>query len=382
MTAAGFDASRWRGEFAVTQRYAYLDHASLGPMPRRTIDVIARRLREQGEQGSLVHAELHEVAESCRASYADFIGARAEQVGYAANTSAGMSTLAAAIDWRAGDQVIVPAIDFPSAVLPWMTLGARGVEVLRVPCEDGRVLAGELLGACGPRTRLVCASWVQFSSGSVLEVAELGEACRRRGILLVLDGIQAVGVLPIDVAALPIDAMVTHSYKWMLGPQGVGWLYIADGLRDRLRLPAAGARSVTPRASYFDHRLEPLPGAARFETGILPFHLIAGVASSLELLRQAQAMGAHAHVAYLVAHLVEGLQRAGCHVMGGADRRRFQAGIVAFIPPSGQAGHCRQGLLEAGIVTAEREGCVRVAPHFYNTLDEIDALVARVREVG
>lgn len=372
------DPARWRTEFPVTQEMVYLDHASMGPLPARSLDAITARLAAQSRRGSLEHPLLHELAETTRAEFAACIGARADQVAYTPNTSGGLSLLAAGLPWREGDDVVVPAIDFPSAVLPWMTLRRHGVRVHRVPCDDGRVDAQQLLAACGPRTRLVCASWVQFSSGCVLDIAALGVACRRRGILLAVDGIQAVGALDVNVADLPIDALATHSYKWLLGPQGVGWLYLADSLRDRLDLAGAGPRSVVPREAYADFELDPLPGAARLETGILPFHLIAGAASSLALLRAAQAQGAAARVRALTAYLADGLLRRGFRLRGGPDRTAFGAGIVSFVPPDGDAARCRQHLLDAGIVTSAREGCVRVAPHFYNTEDELDALLARL----
>lgn len=378
---ASFDLARWRTEFPITQDLVYLDHASLGPMPARTVQAIAARLQAQSRRGSLEHAGLHELAETCRGEFADYIGARADQIAYTPNTSGGLSMLAAGLSWREGDEVVVPAIDFPSAVLPWMTLQRHGVRVLRVPCEDGRVDVQRLLQACTPRTRLVCASWVQFSSGCVLDLMALGTACRQRGILLAVDAIQAVGAIDVDVSALPVDALATHSYKWLLGPQGIGWLYLADTLRDRLQLSAAGPRSVRLGDSYFDHRLDPLPGAARLETGILPFHLIAGASASLRLLREAHAQGAAARVRRLNAHLSEGLLRAGCQLRGGPDRGAFDAGIVSFVPPRGTSAQCRQHLLDAGIVTSDREGCIRVSPHFYNTEDELDALLARVREL-
>ncbi|WP_144640868.1 aminotransferase class V-fold PLP-dependent enzyme [Bordetella genomosp. 13] len=377
-----FDVARWRAEFPVTQELVYLDHAAMGPLPARTLETITARLAAQSGRGSLEHPLLFDLAETTRAEFAAYIGARPDQIASMPNTSGGLSVLAAGLTWRAGDEVVVPDIDFPSAVLPWLTLQRHGVRVHRVPCEDGRVDAQALLAACTPRTRLVCASWVQFSSGCVLDIVALGEACRKRGILLAVDAIQAVGALDVNVADLPIDALATHSYKWLLGPHGVGWLYVADGLLEQLSQPAAGPRGVVPRDTYAEYALDPLPGVARFETGLLPFPLIAGAATSLKLLRAARAQGAAARLRGLTSHLAEGLLRLGYRLRGGADRTAFGAGIVVFVPPDGDAARCRQHLLDAGIVTSAREGGVRVAPHFYNTEDELDALLDRLKTLA
>jgi selenocysteine lyase/cysteine desulfurase len=373
------DVARWRQEFAVTERYAYFDHASVGPTPRGTVAAVTRSLEGQASRGSLEHPPLHQLADDTRNEYAAFIGAPPENVAHASNTSAAISLIARGLDWRAGDEVLVPEIDFPSAVLPWKMLERRGVAVRALPCADGRVDAGRLIDAISARTRVVCASWVQFSSGHRLDLARVGEACRSRGVFFVVDGAQGVGALRMDVSALHVDALVTHGYKWLLGPQGVGWLYMSEGLIAATELSAAGIRSMTPRDSYFDHAYAPRADAARFETGILNFHGIAGARASLGLLREVGIDAIEARVTALTAQLADKLLTAGCSVKGGADRAAFRSGVLAMRPPSGDAAACQGRLLAAGIVTSLREGWVRVSPHFYNTEDEIERLVSAAR---
>ncbi|MFC4274143.1 aminotransferase class V-fold PLP-dependent enzyme [Achromobacter aloeverae] len=379
--SAPLDGPAWRAHFPVTGDLAYLDHASLGPTPRLTAQAVADSLAEQGRRGSLAHPGLHDIADAARVEFAAYIGAPPAQVAHAANASAAVSLIAAGLPWKPGDEVVVPAIDFPSVVLPWMTLRERGVRVREVPCVDGRVEVEALVAACNAATRVMCVSWVQFSSGCRLDLARLGAACRQRDILLVVDGVQGVGALQLDVADLPIDALVVHAYKWMFSPQGVAWLYVGERLAQRLALSAAGPRSLTPRDSYFDHRYEPRAGAARYETGILGFHGIVGARASLALLRAAGPARVEAALRRHADHLARGLLEAGCHVQGGADRRDFQSGIVVFRHPRHDAAACRLALLRAGVVTAAREGHVRVSPHFYNTEAEIETLLRTLRDL-
>jgi cysteine desulfurase/selenocysteine lyase len=375
------DISRWRSEFAVTESYIYLDHAGVGPTPQRTLQALSDSFQRQARRGSLEHPWLHEQAEEARHDYAMFIGARADQIGHVGSTSAGISLVAAGLSWQAGDEVVVPAIDFPSAVLPWVMLEPRGVIIRRVPCEDGRVEIDRLLDACNARTRVMCVSWVQFSSGFKLDLQRLGEACRKRGIFLIVDAIQGVGALQINVAALPIDALVTHSYKWLVGPQGVGWLYVADTLSDHLGLSAAGLRTVGPRESYFDHRFDMNRTVARFETGILNFHGIVGARASLSLLRDVGTDAIENRIHELIARIFAGLQTLGYEVKGGADRAQFQSGILAFNHPRYDAVACREALLREGIVTSAREEYVRVAPHFYTSFADVDTFLTRLSEL-
>ena len=117
---------QWREEFGVTERFAYFDHASVGPTPRCAVQAVAQTLSGQSSLGSLNHPALHERAEDARRQYAKLIGARPEQLAYISSTSAGISLIARGLEWRGGDEVVVPAIDFPSAVLPWMILQREG----------------------------------------------------------------------------------------------------------------------------------------------------------------------------------------------------------------------------------------------------------------
>jgi cysteine desulfurase/selenocysteine lyase len=376
------DLTRWRREFAVTESHIYLDHAGVGPTPQRTLLALSDSFQRQARRGSLEHPWLHEQAEEARHDYATFIGARDDQIGHVGSTSAGISLIAAGLSWQTGDEVVVPAIDFPSAVLPWVMLEPRGVIIRRVPCEDGRVEIDRLLAACNARTRVMCVSWVQFSSGFKLDLHRLGEACRKRGIFLIVDGMQGVGALQINVAALPIDALVTHSYKWLVGPQGVGWLYVADTLSGHLALSAAGLRTVGPRDSYFDHRFDMNRAVARFETGILNFHGIVGARASLGLLREVGTDVIEHRIHQLVARIFSGLQKLGYEVKGGLDRSQFQSGILAFNHPRYEAVACRDVLLDAGIVTSAREEYVRIAPHFYTSDAEVDAFLDKLGKLA
>jgi len=370
--------AQWRDQLPVTRNLVYLDHASMGPLPRPTVTAMVASIEAQAERGSLEHARLHAEADAAKADYAALIGAQPAQIAHITNTASGMGIIAAGLDWRAGDEVVVLAMDFPSVVLPWMTLQPRGVTVRRVPDVEGQVSVDAILAACGPRTRVVCASWVQFSNGARLDLARLGQACRERGILFVVDGVQGVGVLQIDVAALPIDALVVHAYKWLLAPQGVGWLYVADTLAPRLTLPGAGPRSMKPGTSFLNLRFDPRPDAGRFETGLLNFHGIVAARASMGVLQSVGAGVIEARARALAARLAEGLVRLGCEVQGGATRAGFESAIVAFRHPRRDAVQCQENLLQAGIVTRAREGWVRVAPHFYNDADEVDALLARL----
>lgn len=371
----GVSPAEWRRQFAVTRDYSYLDHASLGPMPQAAVEAMQASIAAQATRGALAFPALQKTAEDVRARFAAFIGADADEIAITSSTAMGINVVAQGLRWRDGDSVVLPAVEFPANMYPWMHLATRGVEVRRISPREGRITADDVLAACSDRTRVVAISMVQFSTGFRADLETLGKACRTRGILLVIDGMQAVGAIQLDVHALPIDAMALQSYKWLLGPHGVGWLYVRRGLVGEIAPLAVGSRSVTPRESFLDHRFELRTTATRFETGVLNLHGLAGAGASLDLLGGVGIGIIEARALELADRLAAGLATRGCTIVGSRADARERSAIVVFRHPRVEAAACHRRLLEAGVVVSLREGAIRASPHFYNTEDDIDRLL-------
>jgi selenocysteine lyase/cysteine desulfurase len=222
---------------------------------------------------------------------------------------------------------------------------------------------------------VIAVSLVQFSTGFRVDVEALGEACRSRRILLVIDGMQAVGMLQVNVQELPIDAMALQSYKWLLGPHGVGWLYVRPALLDQIEPLAVGSRSVTPRHSYLDHHFELAHNAMRFETGVLNLHGIAGVGASLDLLHRVGIRAIETRVLSLADRLASSLHARGYTIVGSRSEQGERSAIVTFRHPRMDINACHRRLMEVGVVVSLREGAIRASPHFYNTEEDIDRLL-------
>jgi selenocysteine lyase/cysteine desulfurase len=187
---------------------------------------------------------------------------------------------------------------------------------------------------------------------------------------------QAIGWLDTDVHRLPIDAMALQSYKWLLGPHGVGWLYIRRSLVEQIEPLAVGSRSMTLRDSFLDHRFELSDTATRFETGVLNLHGIAGVGANLDLLDHIGIAAIEARVLSLTDRLAEGLAARGYEIAGARTNARQRSAIVVFRHPRIEPSTCHRRLVEASVVVSLREGAVRASPHFYNNEDDIDRLLA------
>lgn len=367
-------AAAYRQEFPVTSHHAYFNHAGIGPPSRTASERAARVVALQSEQGSLGSATWQGWRESARRRAAGLIGAAEGEICFLKNTPEGISTIASGLDWRHGDNVVVPACEFPANIFPWMNLESRGVELRLVPVPDGIVTPERLAAAIDGRTRLVALSWVQFLSGSRIDVAEVGDLCERRGTWLLVDGIQGIGVCPLDVRQAGIHFIATSSHKWLLAPMGAGWLYCRADLIDRIRMTDIGQSSVRPLDSYLDYRFELRPDARRFEGGVPAYTSIAGLDGALEVLERVGVPHVREQVEVLCTRLIEGLHAQGCSMLTPVDPAH-RAGIVTFRHPQRTAAAIQEMLAKRQIVVVEREGWIRVSPHFYNTLDEVEHLL-------
>jgi selenocysteine lyase/cysteine desulfurase len=365
-----------RREFPVTERYAYLNHAAIGPLPRRAAARMAALAETVAATGDRLWPQRNVEIERVRGLAARLLGAReTHEVAFVENTSTGLSMVAEGIDWRPGDNVVGAAVEFPSNVYPWMRLAERGVEYRQVPERDGRLDLDELEARIDSRTRAVALSWVEYASGFRSDLARLGAVCRERRALFVVDVIQGLGALPLDVERDKIDACAASAHKWLLGPEGIGVLYVSDRVIERLRPNRAGWRSMRNLLEWTDFDLTFAAGAKRFESGNLNAYGIAALGGSLEMLLEVGVEAIAHRVLALADRAAAGLAECGLAVVG-SRRPEEASAIVAAVHPRCSADELAARLEERGVIVATRAGRLRVSPHFYNMEEEIDCLLA------
>jgi cysteine desulfurase / selenocysteine lyase len=373
-----------RDRFPVTRRYRYFNHAGTAPLSLDAADALRAYAAEAEAHGAARWRQRERRAEEVRLSAAALMGAPASDVAFVKNTSEGLGFVANGLDWHEGDRVLVPDLEFPSTLYPWLPLRERGVHVdLVEPVGPARALPLELFAdeLAGRPTRLVCVSWVQFGRGFRIDLAGLAELCRAHGALLCVDAIQGLGVLPCDLEAWGVDFAAADGHKWLLGPEGQGVLYVRSERRDLLRPLEPGWASVVHREEWDNLDLVWDPTARRFEGGTANFGGIHGLGASLDLLASAGVDAVWRHVDGLCDRLASGLAEAGTTVL--SDRTRDgRSGIVTFQPRDEEPEAAVERLKEVGFVCAARGGGVRVSPHGYNTADEIDALIEAVSRIS
>lgn len=374
-TSTTFDVDALRQEqFPVVDRYIYLNHAALGPLPRRTADAVAQLAADFRDRGVMAEAKWLPVVKRTRGLMAELLHVDPDEVAFTKNTSQGLSIVAQGVPWKAGDIIVTVKGEFPANVYPWLALERQGVRVRFVQPRNGRIHLGDLNAALDG-ARMLAISWVQYSNGFRVDLAALSELCRRRGVLLCLDAIQGTGALPIDLEATPVDFCAFGGHKWMLSPQGVGILYVNRRARDLLQPANVGWLGVAWRDyAAFDYDSPLMEGAPRYEEGTRSLVGIAGLEQSASLLLAAGPAATARRIFALTEHLAQRVQERGYRVLTPLEPEA-RSGILTISHAQHPAQQLWERLRAARIVAAVREGGVRFSPHLYNTLDEMDAVV-------
>ena len=378
---------RFRSEMPVAGRFVYLNHAAIGPLPRRSAERMAALARVVSETGDRRWPERNAEAERVRSLAARLIGARApHEVAFVENTSTALSAVAEGIDWRPGDNLVGAEGEFPSNAYPWMNVAARRpgeIEIRLAPERGGRIDPEDLLSRIDGRTRLLALSSVQYATGFRSDLKRLGAACRERGALFVVDAIQSLGALALDVETCGIDVLAASAHKWLLGPEGIGLLYVSDRVVERLRPTRAGWRSTRTPYEWAHLDLTFAEGAKRFESGTLNVYGLAAFGGSLEILLEAGAEAIERRVLALAERTAAGFEAAGWTLAAPRDGafRGEASGIVAGTHPRHRPEEMAESLAARGVVVSARAGRLRAAPHFYNTESEIDRFAAALAEL-
>lgn len=365
-----------RALFPVTKRANYLNHAAVSPPPLATIEAIQSQLKDVSENGSVNFRNWVAVKERARQLVAGMLGARPEQVAFMRNTSDGLSTVANGLDWRPGDNLVTFRNEFPSNIYPWLRVrDALGVEVRMCEERDGRIDLDELMGLIDGRTRLVAISQIQYASGFRADLERLGRAARLHDALLVVDVIQALGVVPIDVESELIDVAAAGCHKWLLTPEGVGLLYLSERARERIQPTLVGWISVPNPEDYNNFEQGWNRGTLPWETGTGPAALFHGLEASLNLLTATGIANIQSYLETLTDHLCEKLRKTDYQVVS-SRRSGEKSQIVCIRHTAGLTSmDLYSHLRKRDIITAPRGDRLRISPHLYNSFEEIDELV-------
>lgn len=381
----------FRSQMPVTERWAYFDHAAVAPLSLPALLALSEWGHMVAANGDAQAAEVRRRLDKVRQTSAKLLGCSTDEVAFVPNTTSGLSIVAEAFPWRDGDNVIVPASEFPSNILPWRELIPRGVEVRAVPCDAEVCLPERLLAAVDSRTRLMSVSWVGYATGWRQDLDRLADECHRRGVLLCVDAIQGLGVIPLDVSQTRIDFLSADGHKWLLGPEGAGLLYVRKEHLDVLRPLGLGWHServpgrfanADSTASENDVPFRVLPpfqpgelsdSASRFEGGSANVGGVLALGASLDLLLDWGIPNVWSRLADITQRVREVVVEAGGRLVS-SDAPRHRSGIVSFELPHRPTDQLRPFALQRGVVVNRRRGFTRVSPHVYTNDEDLERL--------
>ncbi len=370
----GYDVAALRAaEFPWTSDTTYLNNASIGPLPERTRLALDEFNRGRAAPHTLPDRELFAMLAETRKRIARLLGASAEEIALTVNTGFGIGMAARALPLEPGDIVLVSDKEFPANVYPWLRLKDRGVSMELMPTTpEGWPDEARLLERLrDPRVRVLAVSLVQFSNGYLVDLDRLSAATRETGAFLVVDAIQGIGQVPVDLSRTQVDVLACGGQKWLLSPWGSGFVYVRRELIGSLDpaitgwLSFEGTDDLT-RLTLYDDTLR--SDARRFELMTLPYQDFAGLNVSLDLLLSIGIERIRDHLRTLHRPVLAWAEAAGARIVSppGASG----SGILCVAPDEVQQVHRR--LKAARIVCSLREGAIRLSPHCFNTVAEME----------
>ncbi len=365
-----------RRQFPVLRRSAYLNAGTNGPLPKVVRAAVADSLRRQYRRGRIGREAFREhqaAGERVRELASRLLGADPAELALTHHTTEGMNIAAWGLPWRQGDRVLTTDQEHPGGLLPLAGLRRRlGVEVDFLQAADlAADPAGAVEAAITPRTRLLAFSHVSYRTGEVLPAAAMIRAAHGRGVPALVDGAQAVGAIPVDLAELGADFYALPGQKWLCGPEGTGLLYVDRRQWSHLRQTFLGYLSIRD----LDEAGEFLPqeGARRYEVGFLFLPSLAGLAAALEFfLEQVGPAWAYRRIAALREEARRLLSGPGVEFLTPPAA----AGILSFRveglnPEKAVSALARKRVM---IRSIERPACLRVAAGYYNTPEDLERL--------
>ncbi len=365
-----------RREFPHTERAVYFNHAATGPLSRRVMETMFRFMQDRHVGSIENYQEFLPIFGRAHQSVARLLGTDKSRIAFTPNTSYGLHVLAEGLSWQAGDHIAVPACEFPANVYPFMHLERKGVVLDFIPHEEGVFTIEEVERALTPRTKLLSLSWVQFVSGFRADLKAIGQLCQDRGIIFSVDAIQGLGALELSVEDAGIDFLASGAQKWLLAPQGIGFMYVSQRLQEKITPPAGWLHGPVDWDNFYDYRLTFHEDASRFHLGTMNNLGIAALGAALELYFEAGPAWCETRVLERAKQLAEGLDRIGLRRYGSADPAHT-SGIVTVYHDD--APGLVASLKEKRISASLRNGLARFSPSFYNTAEEAERTIEAVR---
>ena len=351
----------------------YFNHASTGPVTSDVSNRLSNLLKEKSETKMDDYSSFLKVMDETKILLADLINCSDDRLAFLDNTSNGLNILAQSIEWNSGDRILLNDIEFPANVYPFLNLKRFGVEVDFVKSENEIVTAEQIINSIKPETKLVSVSFVQFLSGYKIDLEKIGNYCRANNIIFSVDGIQGIGAMRIDVKKSKIDFLSCGTQKWLMGMQGLAFIYVDSDFQKQMIPANVGWLSVENAWNLLDYKMDLKTTANVFQGGTLNAFGIYAFYTSLKLFNDFGFDNIETEILSNTKYFISKLKSIGlnCVLENCVDEEL--AGIITIKPKDAEKLFAE--LEKKKIICSLREGFIRFSPHFYNTHHEIDKVV-------
>jgi selenocysteine lyase/cysteine desulfurase len=361
--------------FEIPEGVAYLNCAYMSPQLRSAREIGERALARKSQPWEITPGDFFEDSEKTRALFARLVGGEADGVALIPSVSYGIAVAAANVEVKQDENILVLEEQFPSNVYPWRELAKRsGANLLTVPRPADHDWTSAVLGHLDERAAVVAVPNCHWTDGSIVDLARVGEGARQAGAALVVDGIQSLGAHPFDVSEVGPDFLVASAYKWLLGPYGVGFLYVGEEYREGTPIEHnwINRRGSEDFSRLVDYQDAFQPGARRYDVGERSNFVLLPMAN--EALRQILDWGV-GYISETIGGLTDLIEtearERGIEAIPAKSRARHMVGLkLGSTVPEDLAAQ----LAEKGVFVSVRGESVRVSPHLYNTAEDAGRL--------
>ena len=367
------DVQKYRALFPVTKQYVFLNNAAESPLN----EPFRMRLEDYLKVCSTAPQDKPStVREEVRTRLAKLLGGAPHEYALVTSTGVGVSIVAAGYPWKKGDNIVVPADEHWNNTFPWLALREKEVEVRIVPVDEHYRISPEAVAErVDQNTKIVAAAAVRFNSGFRSNLKALSQIAHQVGALFLVDGIQATGVMPLNIEEEGMDILCCAGFKWLLGMPGTGFLYVKQDVQHQINPSMPGmfaAENIFTDLHYYED-------ARRFETGSIAYSLFHAWTAGLDVLLEVGVERIYDRVVHLTGLLIQGIRAKGYTLLSPVETLGERSSILIFsVGDANDNKALYASLRQKGIIVTYRAGAIRVSPSFFNTEEEIAAFLSAI----
>jgi len=374
-----YDIDAWRRRIPLFASHIPMNNCSQAPQTDVTRAAAERYLESWNTSGMDWDTWMAEVA-LAKAEFAKLIGASPDDIAVFSSVSEAASAVASALDFSGQRaKLVVSEAEFPTVAQVWLAQERRGARLSYAPVRDGMIDPAVYDTLIEDHTVLVSSCHGYYMNGFVQDVARIAARAREAGALSFIDAYQTLGTIPMDVRATGLDFLVAGNLKFLMGIPGIAFLYVRPEIVETLRPTVTGWFGRANPFAFDAKSLDWSPTASRFDTGTPPVINAYVARAGMEIINAVGPARIRAWLEVLGARLIDGGRERGL-TLHGTDDMRCKTATTAFVVRDSHA--VEEAMRARGVIAAARGNVIRLAPHFYNTIDDIDRALDALAEIA